>query len=147
MYFNFNETFFSDIYFAAISGVVISLLGTFFKGLLWSSTRPLPFHQRTFVSILAWRKIPKINDFFALCSMRLFGVTFKHCVLLFVILKRSWNAVGISRKKVTKSRRGAWKSVILELLDRLAALVVPVGYLQPLARGHYWKMQVCQNVS
>lgn len=69
--------------------------------------------------------------------MRLFGVTFKHCVLLFVILKRSWNAVGISRKKVTKSRRGAWKSVILELLDRLAALVVPVGYLQPLARGHY----------
>ena len=58
-------------------------------------------------------------------------------MLLFVILKRSWNAVGISRKKVTKSRRGAWKSVILELLDRLAALVVPVGYLQPLARGHY----------
>ena len=34
MYFNFNETFFSDIYFAAISGVVISLLGTFLKGLL-----------------------------------------------------------------------------------------------------------------
>lgn len=70
----------------------------------------LPFHQRTYVSFQPQEKSWQINDFFSF---------FKHCASV-RYNKTKLECCWYQSKKVTKSRRGAQKSVILELLDRLA---------------------------